>query len=144
MNIRLKPLRRLGRREDGSAIIEFALVVPILFMVVWAIISFSRAYQRLNALTASLREGARYAATVPIPISTADSSAAVTRVTSFASAYGFTIPAGTIQVVQQTTGVITEVHVRAVNYALFSGLNFIGALQSITISRDAVFRLEQG
>lgn len=53
--------RRLGKRS-GAIIVEFALVVPLFFVIVFGIIDFSRAYAQLNNLNSSLREGARYGA----------------------------------------------------------------------------------
>ncbi len=46
---------------------EFALVAPLLFVIVFAIIDFSRAYYTLNDLTAAVREGARYASALDNP-----------------------------------------------------------------------------
>jgi Flp pilus assembly protein TadG len=138
-----RALRRFRRRDGASAIIEFALVVPIFFMVVWAIISFGRAYQRMNTLTTSLREGARYASTFPLAdfavIARVDQIKA--KVYNFSVAYGY--PVDTSRVVIDASSNI-QVHVKVVNYPLFAGLNFIGGLQSITVTRDALFRLEQG
>ena len=57
-------LRRFSKRTRAAAIVEFALVVPIFFMIVLGIIQFSRAYARMNALTAALREGSRTASTL--------------------------------------------------------------------------------
>jgi Flp pilus assembly pilin Flp len=54
--------------EQGSAAIEFALVAPLLFIIVFAIIDFSRAYYTLNDLTAAVREGARYASSLDDPL----------------------------------------------------------------------------
>ena len=80
------------RRTRGAAIIEFALVVPILFLLVWGIISFSRAYQRLNALTASLREGARVASTLDSLVSLGSRRTQVrTAVRSFSGALGYPV-----------------------------------------------------
>jgi len=50
-----------GRR--GAVIVEIALVVPFLFITIFAVIDFSRAYSELNAINAALREGARTAST---------------------------------------------------------------------------------
>ena len=132
-------LRRLARRERASAIVEFALVIPVFFMVVWAAITFGRAYQRLNTLSASLREGARYAATRQFPYSSQVRDQIKGRVYDFSVAYGHPIDTSRV-VVDETSGF--DVHVRVTNYPLFSGLNFIGNLAAITINRDAVFRLE--
>lgn len=52
-----------GRARRGAVIIEFALIVPFLFIIVFGVIDFSRAYAQLNAINAGLREGARFAST---------------------------------------------------------------------------------
>src|SRR5690242_13473705 len=54
--------RRTPRRRRGAIIVEFALVVPLLFLIVFGIIDFSRAYAQLNNINSSLREGARFGA----------------------------------------------------------------------------------
>lgn len=47
------------RRERGAAAVEFALVVPILLVLVLGIIEFGRAYQVQTTVSAAAREGAR-------------------------------------------------------------------------------------
>jgi Flp pilus assembly protein TadG len=132
---------RFLRRTRGAAIVEFALVVPILFMVVWGIISFSRAYQRLNALTSSLREGARVASTMDSITSLASRRTTIkTRIRSFSSAFGYPIDTSAVTI----TAVGGDVSVKVVNYSIFSGLNFVGNLSGILVSREAVFRCERG
>jgi Flp pilus assembly protein TadG len=54
--------QRLRGKRRGAIIVEFALVVPFMFLIVFGIIDFSRAYAQLNNLNSSLREGARYGA----------------------------------------------------------------------------------
>ena len=138
--LRLRPSRFL-RHERGSAIVEFALVVPILFLLVWGIISFSRAYQRMNALTSALREGARTASTldsiVTVPSRTDSVRATIHR---FSSAFGYTVDTSRVTVDASST---TEVRVSVTNYPLFAGLTFVGGLNAITVTRTAVFRCEQ-
>lgn len=130
--------RRFLRQERGAAIVEFALVVPVLFLLVWGIISFSRAYQRLNALTSSLREGARVGSTLATPAS--GTTQIKTAIHNFSVAFGY--PVDTSQVtVDASSGF--DVRVYVTNYPLFSGLNFVGGLSSITVSREAVFRWER-
>jgi len=132
---------RFFRRERAAAIVEFALVVPILFLLVWGILSFSRAYQRLNALSASLREGARVASTLD-SIVTIPGRATSVRLTilGFSTAYGY--PVDTAQVtIDASSGV--DVRVGVANYPLFAGLNFVGGLSSIAVTREAVFRCER-
>ena len=140
MNKRLSTKRFL-RKTKGAAIIEFALVVPILFLLVWGIISFTRAYQRLNALTSSLREGARVASTLDKLVTDASRRTEVkTHISRFSTAFGFTVDTSLVTV-DASTG--TEVSVRVVNYPVFSGLSILYGLSNITVSRNAVFRCER-
>lgn len=58
-------LRRLiGRAKDerGAAIVEFALVAPILLTLVWGIIETGRVFYTINSLASSVRDGARWGA----------------------------------------------------------------------------------
>jgi Flp pilus assembly protein TadG len=48
-----------GRDERGAAVVEFALILPILVLFVFGIIEFGRAYSARIQLTAAVREGAR-------------------------------------------------------------------------------------
>lgn len=51
----------LRRDESGASAVEFAIVVPILVMVMFAIFEFGLAYFRSQSLQAAAREGARVA-----------------------------------------------------------------------------------
>jgi len=55
--------RRLARSERGTAVVEFALVAPLLFLIVFGIIEFGRILNGYNQLTQLAGQGAR-AATV--------------------------------------------------------------------------------
>jgi Flp pilus assembly protein TadG len=58
-----QPMRCTRRRgQSGNAIIEFAMVLPMLLLVVFGITEFGRALMTTNVLTAAAREGARVAA----------------------------------------------------------------------------------
>ena len=46
-------------RESGSAAVEFALVVPVLLLLVLGIIEFGRIYSIQTTLSAAAREGVR-------------------------------------------------------------------------------------
>lgn len=50
-----------GVGEDGQALAEFALLVPLLFLIVAGIVEFGRAWNIKIAVTDAAREGARYA-----------------------------------------------------------------------------------
>src|SRR5581483_8452593 len=45
--------------EVGGAMVEFALVLPVILLVVWGIIDLSRAFQTVDSLASAVREGAR-------------------------------------------------------------------------------------
>ena len=61
--------RRLGstKRQRGAAMVEFAIIAPVLLVLVFGIIQFSIAFNRLQGLHAAAREGAR---TASIPTAT--------------------------------------------------------------------------
>lgn len=51
----------MGRRnhDRGAAAVEFALVLPILLLLVFGIVEFGRLYNIQTSITAAAREGAR-------------------------------------------------------------------------------------
>lgn len=55
-------IRRKSRSDKGAAAVEFALIVPLLVILVFGIIEFSRLYNAQVSLTNAAREGARYMA----------------------------------------------------------------------------------
>jgi Flp pilus assembly protein TadG len=59
----LKRFRRTGRpRDEGAAAVEFALVMPLLVLLIFGIIEFGGAYNAYITVTHAAREGARMAA----------------------------------------------------------------------------------
>ncbi|HVL32593.1 MAG TPA: TadE family protein [Actinomycetota bacterium] len=50
------------RNERGASAVEFAIVVSLLFMVLFGTVQFGMAYNRSQGLQAGAREGARLAA----------------------------------------------------------------------------------
>lgn len=59
-----KLMTRAARRRDdsGVGVVEFALVLPLLMMLVFGVVQFGLLYNRQQALHAAAREGARVAA----------------------------------------------------------------------------------
>jgi hypothetical protein len=55
-------LRSLIRHEEGQALPEFALVIPLLALVLFAVLHFGKALDYWNNATHISAEGARYAA----------------------------------------------------------------------------------
>jgi Flp pilus assembly protein TadG len=58
MRVRLQ----LRRSRKGAAVVEFALVVPLVLLLLWGIVDIGRAFYTLNNLASAVREGARSAA----------------------------------------------------------------------------------
>jgi len=69
--------------EDGAALIEFAIVLPLMLLVLFGTIDFGLLFQRYQVVTNAAREGARIA--VLPGYSDADAEA---RVTEFLTAGG--------------------------------------------------------
>jgi len=82
--------RRWNRRKKrGAVIVEFALIVPFLFIVIFGVIDFSRAYAQLNAINAGLREGARYASVMRDPAAVGAEALVKTKVQAMAGVFGY-------------------------------------------------------
>jgi hypothetical protein len=50
----------MRQKQCGTAIVEFALVLPILLMLMMTVIEFGRAIERYNGLAKVVRDAARY------------------------------------------------------------------------------------
>jgi Flp pilus assembly protein TadG len=57
--------QRFTREERAASMVEFAIVVPLLLLLVFGIIDFGRVFFDLNNLTNVAREGARNGAVLP-------------------------------------------------------------------------------
>lgn len=63
--------RGAEQKEKGMAAIEFALLAPILLLIMFGIVEFGMAFYRKQLLTAAVREGARYGVIASSPRPTA-------------------------------------------------------------------------
>ncbi len=72
-------LNRLLRARGGSAVVEFALLVPILLLMLGSVVELGRVLQQANAVEKGLRAGALMAARSPgcCPLSAAEKAAVV-------------------------------------------------------------------
>lgn len=57
--MRLSRNHQIEKRERGAALVEFAIVLPLLVTLVFGIIEFGRAYNAQISLTHAAREGIR-------------------------------------------------------------------------------------
>ncbi len=135
------------RSERGAAMVEFAIVLPILLLLVFGIIDFGRALYTLNNLTAAVREGARLASTQisPDPTTGGSMSAVSTAVTNYVVAFGGNSGPPTIS--ETFSGAppnMQSVTVRIVNYPFtpITPLAALAGLGTIQMSPSATFRWE--
>ena len=56
-------MKKLIRSTRGAAAVEFAIVAPLLFVLIFGIIEFGAILYNKSVITNASREGARYAAT---------------------------------------------------------------------------------
>jgi Flp pilus assembly protein TadG len=137
-----------SRRRKGAVIVEFALVVPFMFIIVFAIIDFSRAYAQLNAINSALREGARYASTLrEIDFSSGTYTASVkARVQNYATVFGYNSLDMT-KVTVSTTLVGTNIEYITVNVNAHPlPLPVLGrflGLPPLTVTRSVSYRWER-
>ena len=59
--MRARWIRKTRKNEMGQSLVEFALVVPLLLLLVIGIAEFGRAWMAQNVLTGAVREAARIA-----------------------------------------------------------------------------------
>lgn len=121
--------------------VEFALVAPILFVVIFAVIDFSRAFYTLNDLTAAVREGARYAATLDDP------AARVAEVKEVVKNFAMTFGQETVDDAQIEVNFINpdrvEVIIREFEFEFLTPLPALVGLGDIEITRGAVMKWER-
>ena len=55
-------LRRVWKNEDGSALVEGAVILPVLFALVFGVYEFSWFFYQQHLISTGLRDGARYLA----------------------------------------------------------------------------------
>jgi Flp pilus assembly protein TadG len=130
--------RRLLREQKGAVIVEFALVVPFLFLIVFGIIDFSRAYAQLNNINSSLREGARFGAAQIAP----DVTQIKAEITRFSSAWGNPINTSLVTVNVGPPDIVVSVTNYPITLPTLGGFLRIAGRQ-ITVSRTVSFRWER-
>jgi len=137
-----RSLRRSVRDDRGAALVEFAIVLPMLLLVVWGIVDFGRLFFTSNSLATSVREGARYAAVLSSP--SAGTAAIKSKVqASFTPFGGPALTAGLITVLDNSL-VDGTVTVRITNYPapIITPMSALFGTTR-TMTRQATFRWEQ-
>ncbi len=65
---------RSGKGDRGAALVEFAIMLPVLAIILLGVIDLSRAYHLKNQLKNAAREGAIYGQTHPLSQTTLPAS----------------------------------------------------------------------
>jgi Flp pilus assembly protein TadG len=65
----------MRRRRRGQALVEFALVLPVLLLILFGIVDFGRAIYAFNAVSNAAREGGRTAIVNQYPAAVRDKAA---------------------------------------------------------------------
>lgn len=83
--------RRRGRADErGAAAVEFALVVPVLLLLLFGIIDYGYMLSFRQALSQGAAEGARAAAVSPLPVAADKEQAALDALNDALESYGVT------------------------------------------------------
>ena len=142
--------RRLAADERGAAAVEFALIAPLLFMLIFGIFEFGRVWSQKNVYVGAAREGARYAsvnceAVTPTTGACADASGpwgkVRQRITS--SAVGYPVSFENFSVTP-STGCVTAGGQIRVGWVqdMRVDIPFVGAITMNNVPIEAVFRCE--
>ena len=121
-----RPRRGLLACERGAELVEFALVFPMLLLVMVGIMDFGFLFQRYEVLTAAAREGARIA--ILPGYTDADVQS---RVTAYLTAGGLTDPATVVVGAPQTVSLGTQcITIRPVTVTFTYQYMFVGPIMA--------------
>ena len=135
--------RTLMRDEEGAAVVEFALVMPILALIIFGIIDFGRAFYTVNNIISAVREGARYGAILSTPTSTAGAQEIKDRVRSVSQPFGGdTLTDDRIKV--DFDGEFVRVRVDSFPFRPLTPIAGALGVGTWPITRQATFRWERG
>jgi Flp pilus assembly pilin Flp len=134
---------RVMRDEEGAAVVEFALVMPILALIIFGIIDFGRAFYTVNNIISAVREGARYGAILAAPKSTAGESEIRDRVRNVSRPFGGdTLKDQHIKI--EFDGELVTVRVDSFPFQPLTPIAGALGVGTWPITRQATFRWERG
>ena len=127
-------MKTLKRDQKGQSLVEFALVVPLLMLIILGIVEFSRLFELVNVVTSAAREGARVAAVTAPDVSRVQNTARNVLTA------GSVTQTPTISV--SGPNGLSEITVTVrVTYTPITGF-FIPGIQTMNIQRTATMRWE--
>lgn len=129
-------IRPLVADDSGAVMAEFALVLPLVLLLLFGIIDFGRVMFTQNNITSAVREGARFGAVAEVP---QDTAAIRARVQNYITSFGgsTTVP---ISVTLDDWALPTTITVRIQNYPFTPVTPVVG---TISLTSRAVFRWER-
>lgn len=135
--------RKFIRNEEGAAVVEFALVMPILALIIFGIIDFGRAFYTVNNIISAVREGARYGAVLTAPASTTGQQAIRDRVRGASQPFGGdTLRDEHIEI--EFDGELVTVRVDSFPFQPLTPIASAVGVGTWPITRQATFRWERG
>ncbi|HET6701997.1 MAG TPA: TadE family protein [Gemmatimonadaceae bacterium] len=136
--------RKFIRNEEGAAVVEFALVMPILALIIFGIIDFGRAFYTVNNIISAVREGARYGAILSAPMSTTGQREIRDRVRSVSQPFGGdSLRDDQIQI-EFPNGELVRVRVESYPFRPLTPIAGALGVGTWPITRQATFRWERG
>lgn len=150
--VRDRPAGCIARDQRGAALVEFAIIFPVLIVLVFGCIDFGRAFFLRNNLVAAVREGARFGAVLGTSPTPCASTAAIrARVRTYVTSFGgLALTDDQIPVTFPGacgTGAVTDVRVQIADYPftpLTPVFRLVGASTTIRLSNiSAQYRWEQ-
>ena len=133
-------------KQSGTAIVEAAIVLPLLFLMIFGIVECARFMQVQQALTDAAREGARFGVAPTRQTATLPGASEIdSAVQNFLQAAGISGGTVTVTPVNIVTGTVTtqfrNIHVE-VPYSLLTGLGGWFGVFQVTLSGEALMRNE--
>ena len=142
--------QRVRRDTRATAVVEFAIIFPVLAMLVFGVIDFGRAFFLRNNLVSAVREGARYGATLDYPCSSASGTAIQARVQTYVTSFGGGAVSPTVSTASgacsPTATVVTDVVVSISGYTftpVTPVFRLINYSTTLTINVSARYRWEK-
>jgi Flp pilus assembly protein TadG len=136
--------KRPRRGDSGEALLEMALVLPILLVLSMGMLDFGRAFHAKSAIDQAAREGARVAVLSQPP----DAAAAQARVADVLSANGIVgAPPATVSAVDPVTNTVTVTVTYSFKFVTPGLFQLVGASalgNDIAMTGQSVMRSENG
>jgi Flp pilus assembly protein TadG len=134
--VEMRHLRFRDKHSCGQALVEFALLAPLLILIVMGIIEFGRLWMTMTALSGAAWQGVRVAA-----VTAPDQGLVEDAANHVLNAAG--LDAATITITGPDPDSQNEVRVRVeITYSVLTGSIIPGLGDTIQLARTAVMRWE--